>query len=157
AYPADPRVQTVMSHGITNWAMNLDGTTGRIVWNTGNGGNVTSASVLNDGNWHFLAGVEDGRTNYLYVDGGLNAVAALVSTNGLDTEPNAHVYLGGNQDAAVVNSNQRFLNGALAEAALFTNALTASQVQQIYFAAFSAGAPFILTNIVSPFLVMPGQ
>lgn len=157
AYPADPRVQTVMSHGVTNWAMNLDGTTGRIVWNTGSGGNVTSTTILNDGSWHFLVGVEDGRTNYLYVDGGLNASAALASTNGLASEAGAHVYLGGNQDFVAVNSNQRYLNGALAEAALFTNALTGAQVKQIYNATFSAGVPFILTNVVTPFLVMPGD
>jgi hypothetical protein len=155
-YPADPRVQTVMSHGITNWAINLDGTSGYIVWNTYNGGNVTSTNVLNDGKWHFLVGVEDGRTNYLYVDGGLNAFAALATTNGLTSEPAAHVYLGGNQDVAAVNSNQRYLNGAVAEAALFTNALTAAQVAQAYQSAFTAGGPFITASPLSPVLVMPG-
>ncbi len=156
AYPAEPRVQTVMSHGITNWAMNLDGTTGRIVWNTGAGGNVTSANVLNDGIWHFLVGVEDGRTNYLYVDGSLNASAPLATTNGLTGELGAHVYLGGNQDVASALYNTRYLDGAVAEAALFTNALTAAQVLQVYQASFLTGAPFIVTNVVSPFLVMPG-
>ena len=158
AYPCDPRVQTVMSHGITNWAMNLDGTTGRIVWNTGAGGNVTSANVLNDGVWHLLVGVEDGHTNYLYVDGALNGVLAALSAGGLTGETGAHVCsLGGNQDVTAVNVNQRYLSGAVAEAALFTSALTSAQVLQLYDAAFSAGAPFILTNLVSPFLVWPGD
>lgn len=153
-YPADPRLQTVISHGATNWALNLDGTTGKLVWSTGTGGSITSANVLNDGNWHFLAGVDDGRTNYLYVDGILNAAAALAG--GLTGEPTAHVYLGGNQDYSGVLVNQRYLNGAIAEAALFTNALTAGQVSQLYQGAISTGVPVIVTNVQSPFLVMPG-
>jgi hypothetical protein len=128
--PADPRVQTIMSHGVNNWAMNLDGTTGRVIWNTFSGGNVTSTTVLNDGNWYFLVGVDDGRTNYLYVNGVLNASAALAS--GLTGEPSAHVYLGGNQDFTSVLNNVRYLSGVVAEAALFTNALTAAQIQAIY-------------------------
>jgi Concanavalin A-like lectin/glucanases superfamily/Immunoglobulin domain len=134
-YPCDNRVQTIMSHGVTNWAMNLDGTTGRIVWNLYNGGQVTSTTTLNDGSWHFLAGVYDGVTSYLYVDGQLNNSATVANTNGLAAEPNAHLFLGGNSDYPYPQAGgvgTRYLAGALAQAAFFTNALTASQLQLIY-------------------------
>src|SRR5262249_872780 len=75
-YPADGGVKTLMSHGTTNWAMNLDGTTGRIVWNLFNGGQVTSTNILNDGNWHNVVGVFNGTTSFLYVDGVLNSSGA---------------------------------------------------------------------------------
>ena len=118
-----------MSHGVQNWAMNLDGSTGRIVWNLFNGGQVTSTNILNDGNWHFVAGVYNGTTSSLYVDGKLNSSAAAASS--LTSEPGAHLYLGGNADFTIVGGS-RYLAGAIAQAALFTSALTAAQIQAIY-------------------------
>ena len=127
AYPADSRLQAIMSHGATNWAMNLDGTTGHIVWNLFNGGKVTSTTILNDGNWHFVAGVYNGTTSSLYVDGQLNNSGA---ASGLAGEPGAHLYLGGNADYEIVGGSQYF-GGAIAQAAFFTNALTAAQIQTV--------------------------
>jgi hypothetical protein len=144
-YPADSRVQTIMSHGVTNWAMNLDGTTGRLVWNLFfTGGQVTSTNILNDGNWHFVAGVYDNTASksYLYVDGQLNA--SLTVTNLVNSEPNAHFYLGGNPDFTTVGVSQRYFAGALAQAAFFTNALSASQVQSLF-----AGAAVTPTIFIS--------
>jgi hypothetical protein len=128
AYPADDSVQTIMSHG-TNWALNLYGTTGRVVWNTYAGGQVTSTTVLNDSVWHFVAGVYDGVTNSLYVDGLLNSAAQ--AAGGLNGETNAGLYLGGQFDYTLVGNNERYFAGALAQAAFFTNALTASQIAQV--------------------------
>jgi hypothetical protein len=127
-YPSDGVVQTLMSHG-ANWAMNLDGTTGRVVWNLGSAGNVTSSTILNDGNWHLVAGVYNGSTSSLYVDGVLNGSIAAGALTGDSANK---VWLGGNAANTVVGSNERFFAGALAQAALFTNALSATQVQQIY-------------------------
>jgi hypothetical protein len=132
-YPADSRVQTIMSHGVTNWAMNLDGTTGRLVWNLfSTGTQVTSTTTLNDGNWHFIAGVYDSAASksYLYVDGQLNT--SLTVTNLVNSEPNAHLYLGGNSDYTTVGVSQRYFAGALAQAAFFTNALSATQIQSLF-------------------------
>jgi hypothetical protein len=129
-YPADGRVQTLMSHGVTNWAMNLDGTTGHVVWNLYNGGNVTSTNVLNDGNWHMAAGVFDGTNSCLYVDGALNASGAASGT--LASEAGAELFLGGSADYTLVGNNQRYFAGAIAQAALFTNALSADQIRSLY-------------------------
>ena len=128
-YPADGRQQAVMSHG-TNWSMILDGTTGHLVWNLNSAGNVTSTGVLNDGDWHFVVGVYDGASDYLYVDGGLNISAA--ATGQLASDTNANLFLGGNADYTMVGGDQLYFAGALAQAAYFTNALTAAQVGQLY-------------------------
>ncbi|MDE3066657.1 MAG: hypothetical protein KGJ60_03810 [Verrucomicrobiota bacterium] len=129
-YPADNRVQTTMGQG-QNWAMNLDGSNGRVVWNL-SGAPVTSTSVLNDGRWHFVAGVYDGANSYLYVDGALDSSAS--ATSGLTGETNANLFLGGDADYTFdqYQWRARYFAGALAQAAFFTNALSAAQIQQIY-------------------------
>jgi hypothetical protein len=88
--------------------------------------------VLNDGTWHFVAGVYDGSTSTskLYVDGQLNSSLSVASPVG--SEPDAHLYLGGNSDFTTVGGNQRYFGGALAQAAFFTNALSAAQIQSLF-------------------------
>jgi len=134
-YPSDNAVETLMSHGVANWAMNLDGGNGHLVWDLHNAGSITSTNVLNDGQWHMAAGVFDGTTSYLYVDGGLNSSGTVAA--GLTGSPDSDLYLGGNADYTNVGSNERYFAGALAQAACFTNALSAVQIQQLY----SIGAP----------------
>jgi hypothetical protein len=150
-YPGDARVQTLMSHGTTNWAMNLDGTTGRIVWNLFNGGQVTSTNVLNDGNWHNVAGVFNGTTSSLYVDGVINSSGAAAPIAG---EPNAELFLGGNQDFTAIGINQRYLAGGLAQVALFTNALTAAQISNLYNLAVVVSVPTITVTRIGNSLVI---
>jgi len=150
-YPGDARVQTLMSHGTTNWAMNLDGTTGRIVWNLFNGGQVTSTNILNDGNWHNVVGVFDGTTSSLYVDGVINSSGAAPVLAG---EPNAELFLGGNQDFTTIGINQRYLAGALAQVSLFTNALTSAQISNLYNIAVVVSVPTITLTRIGDSLVI---
>jgi hypothetical protein len=133
AYPGDDRVQSMMGHGSSGWTLDLDGTTGLVVWNTHTGGSVSSTNILNDGNWHFAAGVYDGTNNYLYVNGALNN-SAPGGVSGVTAE-STDLLLGGNSDFVLIASNQRYFGGALAQAAFYTNALSAAQIQQIYNAA----------------------
>ena len=139
SYPSDSRVQTIISHGATNWAMNLLGTNGTLSWNVSSASQLASTTILNDGNWHFAAGVYDGTNSYLYVDGQLNASVRV--TNSVSSEPNAHIYLGGNSDLAVVGTTQQYFAGALAQAAFFTGALNASQIQALYVASVVSANP----------------
>jgi hypothetical protein len=129
-YPSDGRVQTLIGHGGTNWALNMDGTTGHYVWNTYSAGSVISSGLFNDGLWHFVAGVYDGANNYLYVDGVLNnsSTAAAAGLTGENTD----VFLGGNSDFTVVGGNEQYFAGAITQAAIYTNALTGAQIQQLY-------------------------
>ena len=169
SYPSDGRLQTIMSHGATNWAINLDGTTGLINWTIGNGATVNSTTILNDGKWHFVAGAYDGAHALLYVDGALNnSVAASGVVSG---ESSANLYLGGNADFTIVGNNERYFAGALAQAAFFTNALSASQIQSLYFGVIPAvavvhsGGGFSIsyegrllssTNVSGPFVPVAG-
>ncbi|HEY5909336.1 MAG TPA: LamG domain-containing protein, partial [Verrucomicrobiae bacterium] len=128
-YPSDGVIQTIMSHG-ANWTMDLDGTTGRVAWNLGAGGVVTSSTILNDGNWHFLAGTYDGLATSLYVDGALDGSVSGPATLVGDTT--STVVLGGNALYKTVGSNERYFAGALAHAAICTNALSGAQIMQLY-------------------------
>jgi autotransporter-associated beta strand protein len=135
--PADRRMQTLMGRGSNSWSLAVNGTNGDVVWNSG-AGSVSSSTVYNDGAWHEAAGVFDGANNYLYVDGVLTtssggSSAITGSTNDL--------YLGGDPDFTIVGINERYFAGAIAQAAFFTNALTAAQIQGTYIAATAPPPP----------------
>ncbi|EEF59578.1 LamG-like jellyroll fold domain-containing protein [Pedosphaera parvula] len=132
-YPADSSVQTLMGHGATSWAISLDGSTGDLIWNSG-AGFATSPNVYNDGSWHQVAGVYDGATNYLYVDGVLRGANAATGTIAGNTN---NVYLGGDPDNTRVGVNERYFAGAITQAAFFTNALSPVQIQATYQAALT--------------------
>jgi len=141
--PADDRVQTLMSQG-TDWSLNLVGTNGTVAWSNG-AGLVNSTNILNDGNWHFVAGVYDGIKNYLYVDGALNN--SMPASGGLAGDGSDDLYLGGN--AAFTNATvQQYFAGSIAQAAFFTNALTASIIQPIYQAAITSTVSTTPTSLL---------
>lgn len=147
--PWDERTQAIIGQG-GNWAMNIDNATGRIIWNLYSAGQVTSTTVLNDGNWHQLVGVFDGANSYLYVDGALNS--SIAAAGALAGDTNANLYLGGDVDYTY-NGNaspdtERYFAGDLAQVALFTNALTAAEIQSIYHDAVPAAVSLNPTNIV---------
>src|SRR5204862_316176 len=85
---------------------------------------------LNDGNWHFAAGVSDGTSDYLYLDGLLvksnTAVGAVVGSL-------QDVILGGDPQylGPAANGGGRCFDGNIAQVAFFTNALSvAAPVRQ---------------------------
>lgn len=139
-YPADGSMQTLMGRGSNSWALNLDGTTGKIVWNSG-AGTVTSSTIYNDGLWHQAVGVYNGANNYLYVDGSLQGsgtASGSIAGNAND------LYLGGDPSYTQVAVNERYFAGAIAHAAFLTNALSQAQIQGLYQAAANP-APLSLT------------
>ena len=142
ANPADcvGRFQEILGHGDLSWRLGLDTTAGNR-FNPGAGpellfgsvaAEVNSGFYLNDGNWHFVAGVSDGTNDYLYLDGVLaksgTSVASIAGTN-LD------VILGGDPQYTAPTlgpSGSRYFDGNIAHVAFFTNALSSAQIQQIY-------------------------
>jgi hypothetical protein len=145
ANPADcvGRYQNILGHGDLSWRLGLDFTAGNR-FNPGAGpellfgsvsAEVNSGFFLNDGNWHFAAGVSDGTNDYLYLDGVLaksgTSVGSIAGTN-LD------VILGGDPQytaPALGPSGSRYFDGNIAQVAFFTNALSSAQIQQLYSAA----------------------
>jgi hypothetical protein len=146
--PADcvGRFQTIIGHSSSSWRLNLDQNAG-VQFNPGNGPQLQFASVfdelnnglfVNDGNWHFAAGVSDGTNDYLYIDGVLakQGTAEGAVTNGSLQD----VILGGDPQFMApqplpVGGGGQWFDGSLAQVAIYTNALTATQIQGVYAAA----------------------
>ena len=127
-----------MSHGgVTSWSLNLLGTNGTLSFGSP-APVVGSTNVLNDGVWHFAAAVYDGASNRLYVDGSLNNSSA--ATGVIFGNADNELWLGGDPDHTTVDTDQRYLAGAIAHAAFFTNALSAGAIQQLYDAAVRLNA-----------------
>jgi Concanavalin A-like lectin/glucanases superfamily len=141
--PGDSHLQGLVTHGV-NWALDLVGSSGSVIL-TNNAGSVASTTIVNDGDWHFVAGVYDGFNNYIYVDGALNDSAGASGTISTDSRD---VYLGGDSAYTIVGNNEQYFGGAIAQAAFFTNALTAAQIQGLYQAAVVPGISINPTNIV---------
>ncbi|HWH68949.1 MAG TPA: LamG-like jellyroll fold domain-containing protein, partial [Candidatus Sulfotelmatobacter sp.] len=144
--PADcaGRFQTLLGHGDLSWRLALDNN-GGVRFNPGAGPELQFSSTQdlaanniapNDGNWHFAAGVSDGTNDFLYLDGVLVKAAANV---GNIVGTNADLMLGGDiqYTAPQVSGGGggRFFDGSIAHVAFFTNALSATQIQQVYTAA----------------------
>jgi hypothetical protein len=150
--PTEGRLQTIVGHSANSWAINLN-TLGKLQCQLGTNtaSATTSVGVYNDGNWHQLVEVYTPAsvptvtgTNALYVDGVLDSLVSTVSTNGIGPGTNLDVMLG--SDPQFTNSPAgvgRQFSGQVCEVALFTNALTASQVQGLYAA---SGVPLVLTQ-----------
>ncbi|HXP61131.1 MAG TPA: LamG-like jellyroll fold domain-containing protein [Dongiaceae bacterium] len=137
ANSANGNRQTVISKGDTAYRLFLD-TNGYPHFADGAQpvGDLVGPYPVNDGQWRLWAGVYDGlQSESLYLD------AQLVASTAGATSPPApngdDLWLGGDPAPGAF----RPLNGALAQVALFTNALTAAQIQQVLSAATNAPAP----------------
>jgi len=126
--PADSRFQSFLGRGDGSWRADVDAS-GYAHFADGSNPDATGTTFVNDGNWHFFAGVYDGATNYLYLDGALNVLgAASAAINGDESHD---LVIGGVGDYIP----GRLFKGSVAQVAVFTNALTASQIQKLYNAA----------------------
>jgi len=141
--PGDLRFQGIAGHGDAYWRCGFDGASQKNRFNPGNGVELAGTQNMNDGLWHLLVGVSDGITNALYLDGVLQVTntSGVIST-GVVPITQAHGVIGGAPDygAALdypitVNGTVRFWEGNIAQFALFTNSLSASNVASLYAAA----------------------
>ena len=103
---------------------------------------ATSPTSIADGNWHSVVYTYDGTLNSengaLYVDGSLVANDSVTTTPGGD---NLDVWIGGSPDYGT----GRLLNARIAHAAIFTQALTATQVQDLYTGVYTAPVSLSIT------------
>ena len=134
--PANGSLQSIISHGGASYRLFMDAT-GHPRFANGSqpGGDVTGTNRVDDGAWHQLVGVYDGtNSEYLYVDGQPTASAtnatALVTGNAND------LWIGGDPDSGAF----QLFNGVIDEPAIFNNALSAAQVQQLFVSAGTAPA-----------------
>jgi hypothetical protein len=127
--PADTsRFQSFLGRSDSSWRADLGPeNTARIA----DGGNpdCVGKTFINDGNWHFFAGVYDGSANtFVYIDGAPDATNA--ATGGVAGDPAARMVIGGVGDYIP----SRLFDGSVAQVAVFTSALTPAQIQSLYFA-----------------------
>lgn len=143
AGPANGSLQSIVSKGAGSYYLQMDGS-GLPHFADGNqpSGDLVGPNRIDDGQWHQLAGVYDAAgSEFLYVDGQLAA-----STGGA-TAPvvgdDLDVWIGDAPDAPGVES----LTGLVDEVAMFTTALSAVQVQQLYSIATNAPTAPQITGI----------
>lgn len=104
----------------------------------GNSGSTTnelvSSSSYNDGNWHYAVGVYNGTSNvYLYVDG---SQVASSTSDSAPTNYSGYWRMGYGQLAYWADEpTSAYFGGSLGEAAVYTSALSATQVSNHYNAA----------------------
>jgi hypothetical protein len=121
----------LFGHGDPSWRMSVNGS-GQPGGNDGTSatGDATSTTGINDGNWHMVAytytgGPSNLNNGSLYVDGDVVAVNTIESAPVGD---DLDVWIGGSPDYGT----QRLIYANIAHAAVFTQALTAAQVQGLY-------------------------
>lgn len=155
--PADAasRFQEIVGHTTNSWQLTLDSNSGNR-FNPGSNPELqfanladvrTNGFIVNDGNWHFVAGVSDGTTESLYLDGALAKTRAplgaipgstLDAFLGVDPAFQVPIWNG------TASSQPRYFDGQIAHVAFFTNALTSGQIQNLYNVA--GVPPFVLTQ-----------
>jgi hypothetical protein len=143
--------QTLVGHSDQNWRCTINGGTGAVGFDSGNGKDVRSTNTYNDGNWHQVVGTYDGSNTLVYVDGTLTGsyvtnVALPQSTVG--GQPAYDVYLASSPNGQSNAFGGRSLAGSMCEAAFFYNkALTPAQVANLY--TVSEVTPFVTLQPVS--------
>jgi hypothetical protein len=135
--PADFRFQGILGHGDSAWRIGLNGNSanGNLGWNPGLGSDLGGTLNVNDGKWHCVATVlnsTNGRV--LYIDGISNAASSGVGTYQASL---TNLAIGGAPDYITARGlgSTRYFAGTICQVAYFTNALTATDVSNIFGAA----------------------
>jgi hypothetical protein len=144
--PADGYAHTIAGKGAYSCLVSIDGS-GYPHFSDGFQplGDLIGPARIDDGGWHQLAGIYDGGSNeYFYVDGQL-AASSSVATSAIPPTANSFL-IGADPDGEFY----QLFNGSVDEVAVFTNALTGAQVQQLYAAsAYILNASPIFQQVVN--------
>lgn len=121
--------QAIVTKGDTSWRLSRYSNTRRLSFDTTSAaGHHSLAGTLNvdDGAWHHVVAIHDGRAKYLYIDGALDAFALYRQTL---NQNNAPVMIGENAEA-----RGRYFNGWIDEVAIYDRALAPADVIGHYLA-----------------------
>ncbi len=129
-----PGFSDFIGHGDQSWRISINGSAGHPGANDGGPpADANSPNSIIDGNWHLVVYTYDGtlvgNNGSLYVDG------KLVANNAIGTVPagdNLDVWIGGAPDYGTTFGTARLFAGSIADAAVFTHALSAAQVGGLY-------------------------
>lgn len=125
-----PGFAGAFGHGDDSWRMTVNSSAEPGACDGAVPTDATSPNGINDGNWHMIAYAYTGNTSQsangsLYVDG------ALVANNTITTTPSGDsldVWIGGSPDYGT----SRLINADIANAAIYPQALTTAQIQDLY-------------------------
>lgn len=119
----DKPFQTLIAKGDVAWRIAREGSTDQLAFATNGLSNfkIVGASNVNDGQWHHVAAVYDGSTQYLYIDGLLDATAP--ATGNIDNT-SFPVFVGENAQAT-----GRHFNGQIDEVRIWRVAKSQTQIQ----------------------------
>ena len=93
------------------------------------GTRVLYGSTAPIGQWIHVAGVYDGSTTRLYVNGAQTASSALTGAIRRDTA--RPVYIGGNQNTTSTGAPQQFFRGRIDDLRIYGRALSAAEIQAL--------------------------
>ena len=85
---------------------------------------IKGRSVINDGRWRHIAGVYDGRTTTLYIDGRRDVSAV---TSGPIPANSLNLWIGWNS-----YSTNRAWNGLIDDVCIYSYALTATEIKKLF-------------------------
>jgi hypothetical protein len=153
ANPADVQQrnwQTFAGHSDQNWRCAMNGGTGAVGFDSGNGLDVRSTNLYNDGLWHQIVGTYDGSNTLVYVDGVIQGQG--FKNSGQSTaqgQPSYDVYLASSPNGqSNTFSGGRSFAGQVCEIAFFNGTnLSAVQVSNLY--SSSEIPPYITKQPVS--------
>ena len=89
---------------------------------------LKTTEKYNDGKWHFVVGVYDGTTKYLYVDGVLKLSKSSIYSN-VNSE---NIRIGGAVNSAYGHCDASHFMGAIDDVRIYNRALSASEIKQLY-------------------------
>ncbi len=117
---------TIISKGDSSWRFQSDGPNPWLSFDTDgvNPPYLNGTRAVNDGQWHHVVGVYDGRAKFLYVDGKLDVwtpASGQIAVNAYD------VMIGQNSQTGA-----REWNGSLDEVAVYSRALNPAEILEHY-------------------------
>jgi len=89
---------------------------------------LTTTKKYNDGKWHLVVGVYDGRTQYLFIDGVLH----LSQPKMYGISNNNNIGIGGGTDGNISCINNMYFTGKIDDVRIYNRAISTSEIQQIY-------------------------
>jgi hypothetical protein len=137
ANPADVQQrnwQTLVGHTDQNWRCAINGGTGAVGFDSGNGLDVRSTNTYNDALWHQVVGTYDDSNTLVYVDGAL--AGSGFKNSGQSTAggaPAFDIYLASSPNGQSNAAGGHSFAGSMCEAAFFNGkVLTPAQVAMFY-------------------------
>lgn len=124
--------------GAYNYRLYLNSSTGKVSFNRGNGtwdNTLTSTNALNNNQWHFISGVHDANTMYLYIDGRLDTSIGQTGTAGVVS--NWWFMIGNDSYSPAVSYGHNFFNGLIDQVRIYNYARSPAQIAYDY----NKGAP----------------